>query len=170
MQLSSDQQHERFDLICGKTSLAHDDLLEHGIVCGYLWREMARSLWALCGTAYILDVWILLLFVLEKPESFCIFKVVGKNSLENTTDCPFNRVECRLPQLHESNAYTCVYVCDVCRVYSVCSQLRMHKNKTFQSVKCGMHWIIEKFNSFAMIYLNNALKSLGTTTLSLAQP
>lgn len=65
MQLSNDQQcmQERFDLICGKTSLAHNDQRFHGPrmhLCG------DGTVCAMCSVciAYILDVWILLLFFL----------------------------------------------------------------------------------------------------------
>lgn len=90
MQLSSDQQcmQERFDLICGKTSLAHEDQLSNipsysdvfvrrwYCLCA-LW-QCAQRLHFGCSDSFC------------KPESFCIFQVVGTNSPENTTDCPFN--------------------------------------------------------------------------------
>lgn len=45
MQLSNDQQcmQERFDLICGKTSLAHNDQLEYFMVLGCICVEMVLS-------------------------------------------------------------------------------------------------------------------------------
>lgn len=121
----STSMQERFDLICGKTSIAHGSLYYTNtfyriIIFVKRW-YCVRVLLLL---TFEMMFGILSLFFLWNRQ-VCIFEV-GKNPRENTIDCPFNSSG-SFASTERIKWIWCVQC--VHRAHYVCSQLQLHKNK-----------------------------------------